>query len=228
MSRPPTWLDALVATLPGLRPEQLSRGGAVPPEHPRRSSVLVLFGEGPAGPDLLLTERARTLRAHAGQPAFPGGRVDAADSGPVAAALREAQEEVGLDPAGVDVLGELPEIWLAASRFGVIGVVAWWREPGPVAPVDLAEVAGVRRVPLAHLVDPQRRFMVTHPSGYQGPGFDLDGLLVWGFTAGVVDRLLHFGGWEQPWDRSRRRELDAQTVALARRSASVPPAHKVR
>lgn len=225
MSGPrPAWLDELAAALPRLRHEHVSRWGEVPTDHPRRSGVLALFGEGPDGPDLLLTERAHTLRSHAGQPAFPGGRVDPGDSGPVEAALREAQEEVGLDPAGVDVLGAMPEIWLEASAFGVTPVVGWWREPGPVGPVDPAEVAAVRRVPIAQLVDPGRRVMVTHPSGYEGPGFDLDGLLVWGFTAGVVDRLLHYGGWERPWDRGRRRELDARTVALARRTAQAATA----
>jgi hypothetical protein len=74
-------------------------------------------------------------------------------------------------------------------------------------------------VPIAQLVDPERRVTVTHPSGYEGPGFDLDGLLVWGFTAGVIDQLLRLGGWDQPWDHSRRRGLDAATVALARRTA---------
>jgi 8-oxo-dGTP pyrophosphatase MutT (NUDIX family) len=215
----PAWLDALVAALPTLRPEQVSRWGSPPPGASRRSGVLALFGEGVHGPDLLLTERADTLRSHAGQPAFPGGRVDDTDDGPVGAALREAAEEVGLDPAAVDVIGSFPEIWLAASRYVVTPVVAWWREPHAVGPVDAAEVAAVRRVPISQLVDPGRRVTVTHPSGYEGPGFDLDGLLVWGFTAGVIDQLLRLGGWAQPWDRSRRRELDAATVALARRTA---------
>ena len=83
----------------------------------RPGAVLVLFGEDPdAGPDILLIERAHDMRSHAGQPAFPGGAVDDDDSGPVAAALREAVEETGLDPAGVDVLAELPAALAAAER----------------------------------------------------------------------------------------------------------------
>ena len=74
----------------------------------RPSAVLVLFGDGPNGPDLLLIQRSDGLRLHAGQPAFPGGAIDAGDGGPVGAALREAAEEVGLDPGGVDVVGTLP------------------------------------------------------------------------------------------------------------------------
>lgn len=221
----PSWLDQLVGVLPTLRPEDVPRWQVPPGLTQRQSGVLVLFGTGPEGADVLLTERADTLRSHAGQPAFPGGRIDEGDGGPVGAALREAQEEVGLDPASVEVLGSLPDIWLAASRFVVTPVLAWWRDPHPVGPVDAAEVAAVLRVPIAQLADPARRVTVTHPSGYEGPGFDLDELLVWGFTAGVLDRVLHLGGWEQPWDTGRRRELDAQTVALALRTAQValPP-----
>lgn len=218
---PPRWLQPLVDALPTVRPEDLSR--FLPPPHGgRHSAVLVLFGEGPAGPDLLFIERAATLRSHAGQPAFPGGAQDAADVSPVAAALREATEEVGLDPAGVEVLGSLPDLWLPPSRFVVTPVLAWWREPHEVGVVDAAEVAAVARVPLSELSDPANRICVTHPNGWVGPAFEVRGLLVWGFTAGLTDRLLALGGWERPWDRSRVRELDPQTAALALRSASPP------
>ena len=84
----------------------------------RRSAVLVLFGEGALGPDVLLIERSAHLRSHAGQPAFPGGGIDDDDDGPVGAALREAQEETGLDPAGVDVLAVLPDLWVPPRMFG--------------------------------------------------------------------------------------------------------------
>lgn len=211
----PPWLAPLAAALPGVTGERLSR--LRPPEQgPRRySAVLALFAEGPQGPDLLFIERAETLRSHAGQPAFPGGALDPGDAGPVAAALREASEEVALDPASVQVLGTLPELWLPPSRFVVTPVVAWWREPHPVRAVDAAEVATVVRVPVSRLADPEHRLLVRHPSGWSGPAFDAGGLLVWGFTAGLVDGLLAFGGWERPWDRGRTRELDPRTIALA-------------
>lgn len=215
----PAWLQPLADALPGVRGEQVSRF-LPPPEGPRRlSAVLALFGEGPAGPDVLLIRRAAALRAHAGQPAFPGGALDPDEAGPVEAALREAQEEVGLDPAGVHVLGALPDLWLPPSGFVVTPVVAWWHTPGPVRVVDTAEVAAVARVPVAVLVDPARRSRVRHPSGWVGPGFDTGEMLVWGFTAGVLDRLLHFAGWERPWEPGRVVELDPETVALARASA---------
>jgi len=217
----PGWLQPLADALPSVRPEQLSR--FLPPDTGGRSSaVLVLFGEGPDGPDLLLIERAHTMRSHAGQPAFPGGAQDPEDDGPVGAALREAGEEVGLDPASVEVIGTLPALWLAPSGFVVHPVLAWWRAPHPVRVVDEAEVAAVVRVPVAELVDPANRLQVTHPSGWVGPAFSVRGLLVWGFTAGLLDRLLELGALAVRWDRTRVEQLDASTVAASLRTAAGP------
>ncbi len=166
----------------------------------RPSAVLVLFAQGADGPDLLLIQRSEGLRLHAGQPAFPGGAIDATDSGPVAAALREAAEEVGLDPGGVDVVGTLPELFIARTGFRVLPVLAWWREPCAVAPVDPREVAAVERVAVAELADPAARLTVRGPAGRLSPAFRVRGMLIWGFTASIVDRLLAAGGWERPWD----------------------------
>ena len=168
----------------------------------RPSAVLVLFGDGPDGPDLLFTQRSDGLRLHAGQPAFPGGAIDAGDGGPVGAALREAAEEVGLDLAGVDVVGALPEVFIERTGFRVVPVLAWWREPSAVAPVDAGEVAAVERVSVAELADPGTRLMLRMPNGHSSPAFRVRGMLIWGFTAALVDRLLALGGWEQPWDVS--------------------------
>jgi 8-oxo-dGTP pyrophosphatase MutT (NUDIX family) len=167
----------------------------------------MLFAEGPAGPDVLLIERAATLRSHAGQPAFPGGAIDPDDDGAVGAALREAQEEAGIDPASVEIVAELPELFIPVSGFVVTPVLAWWREPHAVAPVDAQEVAAVVRVPIAELADPASRQRVRHPSGWVGPAFNVRGMLVWGFTAGLLDRLLRLGGWERPWAPGAINEL---------------------
>ena len=108
-----------------------SRRTPRPRTHGRRSAVLMLFGPDPrGGEDVVLTERAHTLRSHPGQVSFPGGRVDPDDDGSVAAALREAEEEVGLDPAGVEVLATFPDVFLTPSQHAVTPVLAWWPSPG--------------------------------------------------------------------------------------------------
>jgi len=198
----PSWLAPLVDVAGNLRAEDLTRF-VPPPEDMRRSAVLVLFGEGETGPDVLIIERAHDMRSHAGQPAFPGGVVDDTDADVVAAALREAEEETGLVRAGVDVLHVLPDLYLPPSGFIVTPVLAYWREPSPVTPGDPAEVASVHRVPIADLADPANRVRVRHPSGYVGPGFEVSGLLVWGFTGGLLERLLTLGGLAQPYDATR-------------------------
>jgi len=172
----------------------------------RPSAVLVLFGDGPSGPDLLFIQRSEGLRRHPGQPAFPGGAVEAGDAGPVAAALREAAEEVGLDPRGVEVLGAMPELFIPPSGFRVTPVLAWWREPCAVAPADLGEVAAVERIAVADLAAPRSRLMVRGPSGRMTPGFRVGSMLIWGFTAALVDRLLKLAGWELPWDATNVRD----------------------
>ena len=198
----PWWLATLSAAAGEITADQLSR--FMPPESGgRESAVLILFGEGPAGPDLLLLQRAADMRSHPGQPAFPGGAVDPEDSGPVEAALREAAEETGLDPSGVDVFASLPQLWLPPSGFVVTPVLGWWRAPSPVHAAIPAEVAAVHRVPLDALIDPANRVRVQHPSGYVGPAFTVSGMLVWGFTGGLLDRVLNVGGWSRPWDETR-------------------------
>lgn len=203
----PAWMQPLCDATENLDGEQLSR--FLPPDDAdRRSAVLMLFGEGEDGPDVLLIQRASNLRSHAGQPAFPGGGLDPADSGPVAAALREGYEETGLDPAGVEVVKTLPDLWLPPSGHVVTPVLAWWREPSEVRVNDPVEVSQVHRVPLDELTDPDNRVRVRHPSGYIGPGFTVRGMLVWGFTAGLLDRLIALAGWERPWDHERIVDLE--------------------
>jgi 8-oxo-dGTP pyrophosphatase MutT (NUDIX family) len=199
----PSWLTPLVDGLRG----PLEVPFLVPPtdraDELREAAVLVLFGEAPhGGPDVLLLQRNSSMRTHAGQPAFPGGRIDPTDDGPVGAALREAREETGLDPAGVEVITELPQLWIPPSGNIVTPVVAWWRVPSQVHAAVPEEVETVARVPVAELVDPANRLMVRHPLRFESPAFRVAGMLVWGFTAGVLSWLLDIAGWDQPWDHS--------------------------
>jgi 8-oxo-dGTP pyrophosphatase MutT (NUDIX family) len=175
----------------------------------RRSAVLILFGEGPRGPDVLLIEKSPHLRSHAGQPAFPGGGADPDDDYPVGTALREAEEEAGIDPDGVRVLATLPELFLGPSDNLVVPVVAWWDDPRDVTVGDPREVARVARVPLADLADPANRFRVRHPAGFIGPAFAVADMLVWGFTAGLLEAILEAAGLAEPWDQQDVRPLPA-------------------
>jgi hypothetical protein len=85
-------------------------------------------------------------------------------------------------------------------------------------------VASVHRVRLAELLDPANRFQVSHPSGYVGAAFDAAGLLVWGFTAGLLDRMLRLAGWELPWDRADVRDLPADQLPRDRTDVRDLPA----
>lgn len=218
MTAHPPWLAPLVTAVRDVRAADLMPRVGEPDANVRRSAVLALFGETDAhGPDVLLIQRSPHLRSHAGQPAFPGGGVDPTDDGPVGAALREATEETGLDPSGVAVLAVLPDLWVPPSANVVTPVLAWWREPSDVGPADPREVASVARVPIADLVDPANRLRIRHPGGWIGPAFRVADMLVWGFTAGVLDRLLDLGGWTRPWDQSVVEDLPEDVLALALR-----------
>ncbi len=217
--RPPRWLSDFADGIPAIGGERFSRF-LPPPEGGRRhSAVLVLFAPGqdgrgdmaPGDATVVITERAHSMRSHAGQPAFPGGGTEEEDPHPAATALREAWEEVDLDPGTVDVLGDLPTLHIPVSGYDVTPVLGWWRDPAPGSlwAKDPREVARVVQPSVSWLTDPAHRFMVRHPSGFVGPAWDVDGLLVWGFTAGLLDRILDLAGVAPAWDHSDVRDLPA-------------------
>ena len=207
MSTLPGWLEPVAAGASAIQGHHLTQ--FLPPEgsDPRRGAVLMLFGgpadgdgtDGPVG-DILLTERAHDMRSHPGQVSFPGGSIDPGET-PVQAALRETLEEIGVDPAGIDIFGELPELWLPPSNFAVTPILGWWRDAGPVRVTSPDEVHAIHRVAIADLVAPEHRILVRHPGGWTGPGFligaDKD-VIVWGFTGGILTRFFDFLGWLPP------------------------------
>lgn len=205
------------------------RIGGMDPETAQDAAVLILFGvldDVPAASasgagagvgadlDVLIVVRAGSLRKHAGQAAFPGGKVDPedhrTDDAAVEAALREAVEETGLDRDGVEVLGKLATVPLPVSNYMVTPVLAWWSKPSDVAVVDHAESSQVFRVPVRDLIDPAHRHYATVTRGratYRSPAFDVSQpegrVTIWGFTGVILDRVLHELGWDREWDRTR-------------------------
>lgn len=148
-------------------------------------------------PTVLLTQRTAHLSSHSGQVAFPGGKADADDAGPVATALREAQEEVGLSAEFVDVLGTLPH-YTTGSSFVITPVVALLR-PDLVLRANAFEVDAIFEVPLDFLMNPahHRRHQVATPSGMREwlsmPYRDAEHeRFIWGATAGMLRNLYQF------------------------------------
>jgi len=230
----PPWLRPLVHNADGVKHAYRRR---VPPEvlatvmastnpgvRRRDAAVLVLFSGPPDAPadrlppdaDLLVTVRASSLRHHAGQAAFPGGAADPGDVGPVHTALREANEETGIDPGRLQPLTTLERMFIPPSGFHVVPVLAYSPDPGPVTVVDAAETAIVTRVPIRAFVNPENRIMVYRKENTRrsaGPAFLLNEMLVWGFTGQVISAMLDVAGWAQPWNSDDVRELD-EAMAL--------------
>ena len=169
---------------------------------PREAAVLMPLVMRNAGLTVLLTRRADNLSNHAGQISFPGGSREPSDAGPVAAALREANEEVHLDPARVEVLGALPD-YLTGTGFRVTPVVGLVHEPFSVV-ADSLEVASIFEVPLAFLMNPahhevrllrweggERRFFAM-PYPATGEGGVRVHHFIWGATAGMLRNFYRF------------------------------------
>ena len=145
-------------------------------------------------PDLtvLFTQRTSHLNDHAGQISFPGGRVEPEDPTPEETALRETEEEIGLDRAHIEVLGRLPE-YITGTGFRVTPVVGWV-EPGFALTPDAFEVAEVFEVPLAFLLDPanhQQKSIVWEGRERQFHAMPYQSRYIWGATAGMLLSLYH-------------------------------------
>ncbi len=228
----PPWLRPLLDNVDGVRdayrrrasPQILAAISAASDEAKqsgarRDAAVLVLFSGPASGPGdgglptetrLLVTVRASTLRHHAGQAAFPGGASDPGDDGPVGTALREANEETGVDVTRVRPLVTLDRMFIPPSGFHVVPVLAYAPDAGPVAVIDEAETALVSHVPVRAFTNPENRLMVYRSANTRasaGPAFLLNEMLVWGFTGQVISAMLDVAGWAKPWDDSKVVEL---------------------
>ena len=156
------------------------------------AAVLVGLLERDGDERLLLTRRAQHLRHHGGQVSFPGGRLEAADSGPVAAALRETFEETGIPPEVIDVHGTLPR-QVTISGFTVTPVVATIRELVPMT-LDSGEVEAVFEVPLAFLLDPANQRSVERHFGQRSltmPEWHYRDYRIWGATAWMIRNVIN-------------------------------------
>lgn len=155
---------------------------------PKRAAVLVAVTDRPE-PGVLLTLRHAGLRAHAGQISFPGGRIDPEDAGPIEAALREAQEEIALDPAAVEIVGQ-DAPYRTGTNYLITPIVG-------VIPPDLplraseSEVDAIYEAPLQHLLDPANRVQrVAEWEGRERRYFEIAWeQRVWGATAAMIANL---------------------------------------
>ena len=156
----------------------------------RDAAVLIAVVDHAQGASVILTQRTEALRNHSGQVAFPGGRIDPEDASAEAAALREAEEEIGLDRHEVDIVGRMPD-YSTGSGYRIAPVLAVVR-PGFVLTINPDEVDAAFEVPLSFLMDPanhrresriwndRERYYYTMPFGER---------FIWGVTAGIIRTL---------------------------------------
>lgn len=159
-----------------------------PPPDARVGAVLVLVEDTAEGPTVVLTRRRRDLRSHPGQISFPGGRLDPGET-IEEAALREAQEEVGLRPDSVEVIGAGPTFYIPPSRFWVVPVLARWCHPHELTE-NPWEVDEVLRVPVSRLLEQDRWRHTPLSSRGSTWAWQLEDDLLWGATAVVMSTLL--------------------------------------
>ncbi|HEX6477828.1 MAG TPA: CoA pyrophosphatase [Ktedonobacteraceae bacterium] len=162
--------------------------------HARKAAVLPSLFEQNGEPYLAFIRRATTLRSHSGEIAFPGGSVDATDTSPAMTALREAQEEIGLDPSRAEILGIMPPVFTVVSNFLITPVVAYLAQGPGTLRLQPSEVAELILLPLQGLADPA----IMHAEEWERSGmrrtvyfYDYGPYRIWGATARILNELLN-------------------------------------
>lgn len=212
----PDWLTPLVTSakdgsmLSGLGLEDF-------PSRKKSAVLMLLSGTGPADSRILLTHRTPTMRTHSGQIAFPGGRIDPEDRGPVDCALREAWEETGLDRRTVTPLAQLDPVGIRATGNPVVPILGLWHEPKPMRIVSPLENDDIFQAPLTDLINPDNRFLVRK-GDWSGPAFWHRGYVIWGFTGGLLSAMIRAAGWEKPWWRM---EMQLETALRGSRNGEM-------
>ena len=157
-----------------------------------RAAVLIPLLLQPNGLSVLLTQRTTHLREHGGQISFPGGRMDPEDAGPNETALRESEEEIGLERERVEIIGQLPE-YLTVSGYSVTPIIGLVK-PQAEYVLDEFEVADIFEVPLSFLMDPanhQVRVWQSEQGSRRFYSMPYEGRFIWGATAGMLRNLYH-------------------------------------
>lgn len=187
----PDRLAPLISALSVAQPDQLSSND--PPATlvaRRQAAVLILIGDSEQGPKVVLLQRNNALRDHPGEVAFPGGARENTDRNPVVTALRETAEEMGIDPNTVVPLIKMTRLFIRASGYDVTAVVAYWRRPGPIRPIDPMETSRVFTVSLTGLADSER-WHNHRIDGWNGPATFIDAnTRLWGFTGELIFLLV--------------------------------------
>ncbi|MCK2199684.1 NUDIX hydrolase [Corynebacterium callunae] len=223
----PVWMHRLIERIQSgkMRDPLTGVKAGDPSEAEKRAAVLMLFAGSETSFDLpndasvLLTHRSPTMRSHAGQIAFPGGRIDPTDVNAVDCAFREAWEETGLDRRSATPLAQLKEVHIRATGYPVYPILGHWHSPSPVAVASPHETDEVFDAPVYELIDPANRLMVGW-NQWHGPAFKINDYIIWGFTGGLLSAILETAGWATEWDQKRIFDLES-TLANSRNNENL-------